>query len=289
MQDKYTITDSKQDILTHRKRRNSIHILTLDPTLATDVYSRIHHDPRMKYVKITVPMRGPMRETIAHIEKTAADTVSSRLLIFDVRKFTLPKLHQCYNKIVGYNRKDFNRLCYTILIGDGPLNLFQAGKSLDVFVTHLSAHRVDYHPAVFFYDPFLHYEPEEVEPPGIGDEFVLPDMIPRRLTPYFQEGQDMKVANIRRFFRATRKDKQVKEERLAVLRSLYKKRMLEQFPHHQDLMKAWLSREGVRLACEKLHLYPLFFEDWVYELLEKARNPKAVDKEEPEGASAAES
>jgi len=160
-----------------------------------------------------------MRQTINYIEKTASDTVFSRLLIFDVRKFTLPKLHRCYNKIVGYNRKDFNRLCYTVLIGDGPLNLFQAGKSLDVFVSHLAAHRVDYHPAVFFYDPFLHYEPNEVPPPGIGDEFLIPDKVPQRLVPYFQEGQDMQVGKARRFFRATRKDEQVKKERLKTLKS----------------------------------------------------------------------
>jgi hypothetical protein len=277
LEDKYHLTDSKRDILSHRKRRDAIHILTLDQTLATDIYARIHHDPRMKHVKVIPPKYTQMRETIAHIEKTACDTVSSRLLIFDVRKFTLPKLHQSYNKIVGYNRKDFNRLCYTILIGDGPINLFQAGKSLDIFVSHLSAHRVNYHPAVFFYDPFLHYERNEIQRPGIGDEFLLPDMIPRRLVPYFQKDQDMKVAKTRQFFRATRKDAQTKQERLEILRSLYKKRMLEQFPHHQDQMKAWMSKQGIRLACEKLHLYPLFFEDWVYDLLQKAREPDPID------------
>ena len=87
----------------------------------------------------------------------------------------------------------------------------------------------------------------------------------------------MKVATMRQFFRATRKDEQTKQQRLGILRSLYKKRMLEQFPHHQDQMKAWLSKEGIRLACEKLHLYPLFFEDWVYDLLQKARKPDPID------------
>lgn len=283
MQDKYHLTDNKQDILSHKQRIDSIHILTLDPTLARDLCARIHSDPRLKQVKLVVPPRAPMRLTIAHIEKTAPDTVSSRLLIFDVRKFTLPKLHQCYNKIVGYNRKDFNRLCYTILIGDGPLNLFQSGKSLDVFVSHLSAHRVDYHPAVFFYDPFLHYEPSEVPAPGIGDAFVLPDRVPQRLVPYFQAGQDMKVDKARRFFRATKKPSEVKSERLDILRGLYKKRIAEQFPHHQDQLQDWLSKEGIRLACERLHLYPLFFEDWVFDLLQKARKPEPVGKEKPSG------
>jgi hypothetical protein len=274
LQDRYQLTDTKQDILSHKQRKDAIHILTLDPVLARDIYARIRSDARLKRVKLIRPPKMPIRETVNHIEDTAPDTVSSRLLIFDVRKLTLPKQHRCYNKIVGYNRRDFNQLCYTVLIGDGPLYLFQTGKSLDIFVSHLSAHRVDYHPAVFFYDPFLHYEPGEIPPPGIDEEFVLPDVLPQRLAPYFQEGQDLRVDSARRFFRATQKDEQIKAERLEILRRLYKKRIAEQFPHHQEQLQAWLSREGIGLASERLHLYPLFFEDWVYELLQKARTPE---------------
>jgi hypothetical protein len=157
-----------------------------------------------------------------------------------------------------------------VLIGDGPVNLFQAGKSMDVFVPHLSAHRIDYHPAVFFYDPFLHYEPNEIQLQRMHDEFVLPDKIPRRLVPYFKEDQDIRVDRIRGYFRATGRSEQIKQKRLRRLRRLYKKRIAEQFPHHKDQLKAWLSREGIRLATEKLHLYPLFFEDWVYNLMRKA-------------------
>lgn len=204
------------------------------------------------------------------IDSMARDTVSSRLLIIDVRRATLPKLQNAYTKIVGYNRRDLNKLCYTILIGDGPLNLFQAGKSLDVFVSHLSSHRIDYHPAVFFYDPFIHYEHSEIERIGMDDEFVLANKVPRRLVPYFQKGQEITVDNVRCFFRATDKAEQVKKERLEILRDLYEKRIAEQFPHHKEQLKSWLSKEGLRLATEKLHLYPLFFEDWVYELMEKA-------------------
>ena len=48
MDDTYYLKDTAQDILSHPGRRNRIHILTLDHILATDVYERIHHDPRMK-------------------------------------------------------------------------------------------------------------------------------------------------------------------------------------------------------------------------------------------------
>lgn len=270
MERRYHLEDGAHDILSHPKRENRIHILTLDRILALDVYERIHHDSRMKQYQLIRPRKKVVKERIAEMLGMAQDTVFSKLLVIDVRRATLPKLQNIYNKIVGYNRRDFNRLCYTVLIGDGPVNLFQAGKSLDVFVPHLSAHRIDYHPAVFFYDPFLHYEPNETQLQRMHDEFVLPDKIPRRLVPYFKDDQDMRVDRIRAYFRATGKTEQVKRKRLRKLRRLYKKRIAEQFPHHKDQLKAWLSREGIRLATEKLHLYPLFFEGWVYDLARKA-------------------
>ena len=117
------------DILSHPNRKNRIHILTLDNILATDVYERLDCDPRMKYFQFARPQKTKLKETVAEIDSMARDTVSSRVLIIDVRKRTLPMLQKVYNKIVGYNRRDLNKLCYTILIGDGPVNLFQAGKS----------------------------------------------------------------------------------------------------------------------------------------------------------------
>jgi hypothetical protein len=258
------------DFLSHPRRRNSIHIFTLDPILATDVYERIHNDPRMKNYKLIRPQKTEIRDTVTEIDSIAIQTVSSRLLIIDVRRATLPKLQRVYNKIVGYNRRDLNILCYTILIGDGPWDLFHAGKTLDVFVPHVASHRIDFHPGVFFYDPFLHYERNEIEHAGIDDKFVLPDKIPRRLIPYFKKDQDIRLDKIRRYFRAIGKPEEVSKKRLRRLRSLYKKRIAEQFPHHKDQLKVWLSRKGIRLASEKLHLYPLFFEDWVYDLMQKA-------------------
>jgi hypothetical protein len=270
LNDTYHITDTAPDILSHPGRKNRIHILTLDSILATDVYERIHRHPGMKHYRLIRPKQTQVQETVVEIDSMARQTVSARLLIIDVRKATLPMLQRAYNKIVGYNRRDFNKLCYTILIGDGPASLFQAGKSLDVFISHLSKHRIDYHPAVFFYDPFLHYEPDEIQPQRIHEKLSLPDKIPKRLVPYFTTGQDMTVDQVRRFFRAAGKSEHVRNERLTILKALYEKRVAEQFPHHRDQLKPWLSREGIRVATERLHLYPLFFEDWVYYLMKKA-------------------
>jgi hypothetical protein len=271
LEDTYHLRDVEQDILSHPGRQNRIHIFTLDHILATDIYERIDHHPKTKKYQLIRPRKTDVLETVAEIDSMARHTVSSKLLIIDVRRATLPKLQIAYNKIVGYNRRDLNKLVYIILIGDGPWDLFRAGKTLDVFVPHLATHRTDFHPAAFFYDPFLHYERDEIEQTGIEDEFVLPDKIPRRLIPYFREDQDIRVDKIRRYFRAIGKTDEVRKKRRRKLRNLYKKRIAEQFPHHKDQLKAWLSKKGVRLASEKVHLYPLFFEDWVYDLMRKAK------------------
>ena len=270
MEDTYHLEDTEQDILSHPSRGNIIHILTLDSILANDVYERIHNDKRMKYYQLIKPRNTEIREAVKEIDIMTRHTVLSRLIIIDVRRVTLPKLQRAYNKVVGYNRRDLNKLCYIILIGDGPWDLFNEGKTLDVFVPHLATHRVDFHPAAFFYDPFLHYEHSEIERAGVDDEFVLPDKIPQRLARYFKKDDDIRVDKIRHYFRAIDKPEEVCKKRLKRLRNMYKKRMAEEFPERKDQLKAWLSRKGLRLASEKIHLYPFYFEDWVYKLMQKA-------------------
>jgi hypothetical protein len=269
LEDRINLKDYKEDILSHPSRRNAIHILTLDSILANDVYERIHNDERMKYYQLIKPREMEIHQAVTEIDNMAVDTVLSRLLIIDVRRVTLPKLQRAYNKVVGYNRRDLNKLCHTILIGDGPFDLFQTGKTLDAFVPHLATHRVDLHPAVFFYDPFIHYEHGEIERAGVDDEFELSDKIPKRFESFFKK-EDMNVDKVRHYFRAIDKPEEVCKKRRRKLRKLYKKRIAEQFPDHKDQLKAWLSRKGIRLASEKMHLYPLYFEDWVYNLMQKA-------------------
>ncbi len=282
MVERREITDEKHDILTHPGRRNLIYILTVDPILATDIYERIEADERLKDYLVIRPRSAEIDETVVSLAKMAQGTIAARLLIFDVRRASLPKLRKAYRDIVGFNRKDFNKLCYTILIGDGPPTLFQNGRGLDVFTLYLADHRVDFHPAVFFYDPLLHYEPGEVQPRAIDDEFLLRDDLPQRLLPYFQEGRQADVDAIRRFFRATGRDEEVRKKRRHILRSLYKKRFTEQFPGHEEQMKALISAKGLHLATEKLNLYPLYFEDWVHRLMEKAKkNSKISTKSTP--------
>jgi hypothetical protein len=216
------------------------------------------------------PRTAGIRSTLEEVERMTQETVASRLIIFDVRRATLPRLRKCFNAIVGYNRRDFNHLCYSICIGDGPVNLFQDGRAVDLFVPYLASHRVDFHPAVFFFDPFLHYEPAEIQAQALDDEFVLADAIPKRLIPYFRNDA-MKVESVRRYFRAVDKDDETRKKRQRMIRHLYKKRLAAQFPGHEDQFRDLLTRRGIQLASEKMNLYPLYFEDWVHDLMRKAR------------------
>jgi hypothetical protein len=264
------VEDPGVDILSYSRRRNNIHILTLDRILADDVYERIRTDPRTEGYTVKRPTKG-IQHGAEEIESMAPDTVSSRLLIIDVRKSTLPLLQHIYNKVVGYNRRDLNKLCYIVLIGDGPINLFHAGKFLDDFVPYLAKHRLDYYPAAFFYDPFLHYEPDEISPNPTSLVSLLPTKLPKRLAHYFKE-QAITVTDIRKFFRADGKKREVKLKRLEKLTDLYKKRIKKQFSKEQCDLDAMFTHDGILLATERLHLYPFFFEDWVFELIEKAAN-----------------
>jgi hypothetical protein len=269
-EEKYHLTDNKLDILSHPKRRGQIHVLTIDPILAADVCERIGSDQRLQRYALICPRATDIRSALEEIERTAQETIASRLLIFDVRRSTLPRLRKYFNAIVGYNRRDFNKLCYTICIGDGPVNLFQNGHVVDLFVPYLAAHRVDFYPAVFFFDPFLHYEPSEIPAQALDDEFVILDAVPKRLAPYFRHDL-AKVGPIRQFFRAVDKDDETRDQRRRMLRHMYKKRLAEQFPGRADEFRALLSRRGIQLASEKMNLYPLYFEDWVHDLMRKAR------------------
>ncbi len=271
MENTYEITDISPDILSHPERKDRMYILTLDHVLATDIYARIFYDKRLKHCQLIRPRwSDEIDKIVEEIESMAIETVTSKLMIIDIRKATLPKLQRAYNAIVGYNRRDLNKFCYIILISDGPVNLLTHGKSLDAFVPFLASHRVDFYPAVFFFDPFIHYEANEIELTVIGEKFTLPDQIPKRLIPFFKQDRDLRVDNIRSYFRAINKDDEIRKKRSARLKNLYRQRLTEQFPGDIAQIKPLLSRKGLRLASEKLNIYPLYFEDWIYKLLRKA-------------------
>jgi hypothetical protein len=267
------------DILSYQRRKPRIHILTLDRVLSDDIYERLKDNKKTRFYEAVVAKQVQCRQRLDEIESIVEQTTSSRLLIMDVRKLTLPYLQSAYNKIIGYNRRDLNKLLFTILIGDGPVTLFLEGKSPDAFVPHLARHRVDYNPAVFFFDPFMHYQPDETE--ASMDEFLeLPTQLPRRFTHFFPE-PGVTVEYVRRFFRAYEQPEKVKGERLKVLAALYMKRIGEQFPEHKTRLKELLTKIGLQIASEKLNLYPIYFEQWVDDLMQKAAKPQTTGETSP--------
>lgn len=263
------VEDNGKDILSYKKRQNSIHILTTDAILADDIYERINDDFRMDHYSIIKPQTQSVKETAQEIDNKAANTVKSRVIIIDVRKMTLPIMQPAYNKVVGYNRRDLNNLCYIILIGDGPFDLFGRGDNLDSFVEMLGKRRVDYYQTAYFFDPFIHYEDEEEDNPAEG-KLVLKNTVPKRLLSYFSKQDKVTVGHIRKFFRATGVSQDVKEKRMKILQDLFEKRIAEQFPSYKEKTSELMSKAGIELATEKIHLYPFGFNELVYELMEKA-------------------
>jgi hypothetical protein len=257
-------------------RRDLVYILTLDAALAEDVYERLRARESLAGVEIVRPMGGPGGVTPCDIEKLAEETVAARVLIIDVRSATLPRLQPAYNKIVGYNRADFNWFCYTLLIGDGPTKLFTPGTALEVFVPLLGQMRIDYSAAAFFYDPFLHYTYGEKVQQRMARQ-VLTDAVPERLAEGFKEAA-LSVGQIRLYFRAAGTPPEERlakmQKRLKSLEKFFRKRLKEAFGEQVKAWAAGMSKEGYGFEAEALglHFYPFYFEEWVEDLLDKARN-----------------
>ncbi len=265
-------------MLSHTRRKVQVHVLSLDPILAADVQARIASDPRMKGCRVIRPPQGDLDSAVAAIEKMAPETVDSRLIVIDVRRQGLPKLQHAYNKVSGYNRRDLGEFCNSILIGDGPQNLFGQGTTLERFAPLLRQLRIDYNPGAFFYDPFLHYTADEQQLPGIDSPALkqLPCHVPARLAEIIRE-EGMTIEDVRKHFRAAAAPaalrEQTKARRQEKLVQLFTARMSKAFDGHDDQLQDWLSARGASISGEalRLHLYPLYFEDWAYKLLVAAK------------------
>jgi len=264
-------------VLSHKNRKDRIHVITPDQALADDICERLRDDSQLTGVEVIAARVGnDLRSAVVKIDAMAADTVASRLLIIDVRRYMLPRLQQAYNKVLGYNRRDLNGLCHILLIGDGPERLLDPGTRVDIFAPLLAKHRLDYLPAAYFYDPFLHYTHQELQEFRLGLSGDLPAAVPRRLADSFT-GDSLIMNGVRRYFRAAglpaARKPAVKRRRQEKLAKLFRKRMDDVFPLDKDDIGRWLTYEGYRMGGEilSLHFYPLYFEQWCADLMEKAR------------------
>ncbi|MHC4521802.1 MAG: hypothetical protein ACYTAS_24680 [Planctomycetota bacterium] len=94
MTERRVLVDNKQDILSHKGRRNRIHILSIDPVLTHDLYKRMRGDDRLKHYRIIRPRAKDIPGAREEIQKRAQETIAARLLILDVR----PQVAQCVSR-----------------------------------------------------------------------------------------------------------------------------------------------------------------------------------------------
>jgi len=264
----------------YENRKQKIDIISLDKVLATDVYDRLRGYREMLSWELVLPGKGKSEITVDDIEELALDTKSSRILIFDVRSQNLGQLQHAYNRIIGYNRADFNSYCYSVVIGDGPVSQSQSG--MGSFHSYFDDIRVNYSPSVFFGDPLLNYSFAERREMGLYRDEPRADRIPERLVKFFK-GDDITVEMVRRYFRAANAedDKRVekKKERLKVLEGVYSKLIEEDFGEEKEQFVKGLTKEGCSVPGESLRLnvYPFFFEEWILDLTRKPKKPNGEE------------
>lgn len=263
-------------MLHYRDRKRRVQIITMSPVIASDIYERLHNYPGMESVELILPGNGESEIKVEDIQNLARDTVKSSILIMDVCSWTRPQLQQAYSDIVRFNRPDFNRYCYSVLIGDIPLGYDRSQKVNDVH-NFLSDMRVDFSPAVFFINPFSHYSAEERETILTYRDKLFPDKIPQRFGKYFKE-QLPSFKRLAVYFRAAdvQDDKKLikRKKRLRVLKKLCIKMIEEDFPANKEQLMKGLSKEGYSMPGEPLsiNIYPFFFEEWVLDLIKKAES-----------------
>lgn len=260
-------------MISNNRRKNQIDILSLDPVLLEDIHQRLEVLPELKDFTLRRPEVSEGAIDVEQFHRLAPGTMCARLIILDVRRLALPQAQAAYNKIVGYNRRDFNRYCRTLLISDGPAMLFSPGTDLELFCPVLARCRVDYHAGAFFYDPFLHYVEDERQNLGLDYRPEMLDRIPVRLAGYFRGGV-ASVPEVRAYYRAATYPKQQRLEksrqRLQSLSELLRDRLRHWVPSQTAALTAMIGREGYRFPGESLPLnvYPFSFEDRVLDLLE---------------------
>ena len=265
-------------MLHYTDRKNRIYVLTLDFVLAEDVYQRLSSEPRLKGTEIIVPGRDSGEFAPAEIEKITKDTMTGRVFIMDTRSQSQAKLQQVYNKIIGYNRADFNQFCYTVLIGDGPVEFFAENGSINSFSSHLARLRLDFNAARFFYDPLLHYDHREKLGLALDHGNSLLETIPGWLEKSFAvEGESVTVRQIRPFFRAEGKrgkeGRAKKKKRQKKLSKTFSKLIMKQVNCSEDEIANCIGKAGLLLGGQSLPLnvYPFYFEKYVAKLLKKSK------------------
>ncbi len=266
-------------LLSHANRLDRIFILTQDPVLVCDVTQRIEADKHLAGLEIINPaiVDGLIKPDA--VLKLAKDTVTARLLVFDVRSLTLPRLQGVYTRIVGYNRLDLNTLCYSLVIGDGPVRYPDDEKGIAIFHAHLSKMRIDYSPAAFFFDPLIHYsahERRELQTLGLDE---TPHKIPGAWAEVFKTGV-ASIEIVRAYLRGAdvtgSKHKRTMRHRLVEFEKSILAQAQSDYPQQTMGLTKALTRKGCKLSGEalRLYLYPMRFEKWLALLWDESHKEK---------------
>ena len=263
-------------MLHYKDRHNKIHILTMDRVILEDIDQRLAEYPGLESVERVKPCNNGSAIQPQDLLKKARDTTTSRLLIIDVRSQTLPQLQRAYSDIVRFNRPDFNRYCYAVLVGDGPRDFLHPDRGKKALPAYIADLRANFSAAAFFGDPFLYYSPDEIQHMAVTDRNFLPEKVSQRFEPYFK-GDRPTHEKLRRYFRAVDKQggEKLKERRnrRKVLKRLFVKFVLDAFPEDGELIRQALSGEGLEIPGETLrfNIYPFGFEKRVLKLFQKAQ------------------
>ncbi len=257
--------------------------MSLDPVLLEDIMERLRGYPGLEHVDLVQPAAPGRPVEPQDILKIGHGTTDSRVIILDIRRNTRARLQRAYSDIIRFNRPDLNQYCYTVLVGDGPVNFLQPDRGIKTIPSFLAELRIDYSAAAFFGDPFLYYSLEEMQDMAIHHQGALPEKLSSHFTPYFR-GDLPAVAQVRKYFRAAEKKEhelaKKKKERHALLKNLVTKIILDQFPNGSPNLQKALSKEGLDLPGEttRCYIYPFHFADKVLELLTKAQTAANTKK-----------
>jgi hypothetical protein len=264
-------------MLHYRDRSRRIFILTLDRILATDVYERLSSHSALATTELIRPVAGESEIAVEDVARLSRETTTARVLIIDVRRQTKPSLQRAYSDIVRFNRPDFNRYCFSVLIGDGPVGLLTPGRSEQALAVYLSDLRVDYSPAVFFSNPFLHYSYDETQHQAIFNHNAFPQQMPHRLEKYFKH-PEVSVERMCRYWRAadvpeTRRER-TRQHRQKRFRKLCQRILRDEASENAGSVETALAEQGYALPGESLriNLYPFHFAQWVVALMRRAES-----------------
>jgi hypothetical protein len=257
-------------LLTHTNRIDRICVLTLDRYLAGDVKERVSADSRMSSLEVLQPWRPGQSVQVQDVLRLAPLSTTCRLIVLDTRRRYLPRVQEAYNRVSCYNRQDFNRLCFSIIITDGPAGFPSADVGVGAFRAIIARARLDYSAAAVFFDPLIH-DPRLQYAGGIGDrsnELLVPepDLLPSTV---------WRLPDARSYLRGPRGERSLRQGQVMARWAQY---AFSRYPTWASSAEATMSADGAPVPGETLPLrtYPFHFEDFLNDCLNRTKSSPRI-------------